>query len=56
MMLEKRKKSVQNGKAFGFLLTDLSKAFDCLHLELFIAKLNTYDFSLRVVTLYFAMS
>ena len=29
-MLEKWKRSVDSGKAFGALLTDLSKAFDCL--------------------------
>ena len=29
-ILEKWKRSVDNGKAFGALLTDLSKAFDCL--------------------------
>ena len=45
-MLEKWKRSVDNGKAFGALLTDLSKAFDCLDHELLIARLNTYGFSL----------
>ena len=33
-MLEKWKKFVDNGKAFGALLTDLSKAFDCLDRKL----------------------
>ena len=39
-MLEKWKSSVDKGKAFGVLLTDLSKAFDCLSYELIIAKLD----------------
>ena len=38
------KKSVDNRDAFGALLTDLSKAFDCLPHELLIAKLDAYGF------------
>ena len=41
-MLEKWKNAVDKGKVFGALLTDLSKAFDCLSHELIIAKLNAY--------------
>ena len=40
---EKWKNSVNKGKSFGALLTDLSKAFDCLHHESLNAKLNPYD-------------
>ena len=43
-LIEKWKKSVDNGGAFGALLTDLSKAFDCLPHELLIAKLDAYGF------------
>ena len=42
-LIEKCKKSVDNGDAFGALLTDVSKAFDCLHHEVFISKLHTLE-------------
>ena len=41
-MLGQWKRSIDNDKAFDALLTDLSKAFDCLELELLLAKLNAY--------------
>ena len=43
-LIEKWKKSVDNGGAFGALPTDLTKAFDCLPQELLIAKLDAYGF------------
>ena len=54
-LIEKWKKSVDKGCAFGALLTDLSKAFDCLPLELLIAQLDTYGFdksSLKLIHSY----
>ena len=36
---------------FGALLTDFSKAFDCLDHELLIAKLNACGFSLPALKL-----
>ena len=50
-MLEKLNSSVDKGKAFGGLLTDLSKAFDCLSNELIIAKLTAYGFRLSALKL-----
>ena len=50
-MLDKWKKSTSIGKAFGVLITDLLKAFDCLDHELLIAKLSAYGFSLPILKL-----
>ena len=50
-LLDKWKNSTDKGKAFGALLTDLSKAFDCLDHELLTAKLNAYGFTLPALRL-----
>ena len=45
LMLEKWKLAVNNNEAFGALLTDLSKAFECLSYDLLIVKLDSYSLS-----------
>ena len=51
-MLGKWKMVVDNKKAFGAVITDLSKAFDCLsHDVLLLANLNAYGFSLPALKL-----
>ena len=50
-MLQKWKSAVDNKKTFGALLTDLSKAFDCLSHELLLVKLHAYVFSILALRL-----
>ena len=51
-MLEKRNKAVDTKNGFGALLTDLSKAFNCLRHDLIVAKLNASGFSLLTLNLF----
>ena len=50
-MIEKWCKSVDKGGAFGALLTDVSKSFDCLPHNLLIAKLQAYGFDMKSLNL-----
>ena len=45
-MIDKWKKAVDDNKVFGALLTDLSKAFDCICHGLLVPKLHAYGLSL----------
>ena len=53
LMIEKFRKARDKGHKFGALLTDLSKAFDCLNHELLIAKLAAYGFDKKALHIIF---
>ena len=53
-MPEKWKRAVDNAKVFGILLTDLSKAFDCLSHELLLAKVHAHGFSISASRLIYS--
>ena len=54
-MIEKFKKALDQGDEYAALVTDLSKAFECLRHNLIIAKVHAYGFdkaSLRLMHSY----
>ena len=48
-MIDKWKEAIDKNKVFGALLTDLSKAFDCICHDLLVAKLHAYGLSLSAL-------
>ena len=50
-MTEKIKNVLDKGGIGGALLTDLSKAFDCIQHDLLIAKLHAYGFNMKSLKL-----
>ena len=52
-MIEKARKILDKGGTFGALLTDLSKAFDCMTHDLLIAKLHALNFDMKTLNLVF---
>jgi hypothetical protein len=53
LLTEIWKEALDNRNVFGALLTDLSKAFDCISHDLLIAKLKAYKFNNNAIKLVF---
>ena len=56
VLIEKFKEAIDAGNKFGALLTELSKAFECLYHSLLVAKPHWYGLSPFLLNLYFPFS
>ena len=54
VMIKKVKEAIDRGNEFGALLTDLSKAFDCINHPLLITKLYNYGMSPLTINMIFS--
>ena len=54
LMIENWRKALDNKGSAGAILTDLSKAFDCINHKLMLSKLNNYGFDLTSLKLIFS--
>ena len=52
-MTEKARKILDKGGTFGALITNLSKAFDCMTHDLLIAKLHALNVDMNALNLIF---
>ena len=50
-MIEKWKESVDNGGAFGAVMTNISRTFGCLHNGILLRKRDNHGFGIKLVQL-----